>query len=97
MIHSELNAILNCRVLPREAGGGKAYVTGRCCNHCLQSLIQAGITEIYMANRRGSKLEDEASLFVFDQIIQQSGIKVHIIDYDLTWIKQLAEYYNTNK
>jgi len=97
MIHSELNAILNCRVLPREAGGGRAYVTGKCCNNCLQSLIQAGVREIYMANRKGSELEDEASLSIYNQIIEQSGIVVHALDYDLSWIKQIAEYYNSNK
>lgn len=97
MIHSELNAILNCRVLPREAGGGKAYVTGKCCNHCLQSLVQAGIKEIYMANRKGTMLEDEQSLLVNDQIIQHSKIKVNVVDFDLSWISQIADYYNQNK
>jgi dCMP deaminase len=97
MIHSELNAILNCRVLPREAGGGRAYVTGKCCNNCLQSLIQAGVNEIYMANRKGTMLEDEASLSVCNQIIEQSGIAVRVMNYDLSWIKQIAEYYNSNK
>jgi dCMP deaminase len=97
MIHSELNAILNCRVLPREAGGGRAYVTGKCCNNCLQSLIQAGVNEIYMANRKGTMLEDEASLSVYNQIIEQSGIAVRVMNYDLSWIKQIAEYYNINK
>jgi len=97
MIHSELNAILNCRVLPREAGGGRAYVTGKCCNNCLQSLIQAGVREIYMANRKGSELEDEASLSIYNQIIEQSGVAIHALDYDLSWIKQIAEYYNSNK
>lgn len=97
MIHSELNAILNCRVLPREAGGGKAYVTGRCCNHCLQSLIQSGVTELNMANRKGTVLEDEKSLEIFNQIIEQSNIKVRFIDFDLKWLKQITAYYEANK
>jgi len=97
MIHSELNAILNCRVLPREAGGGKAYVTGRCCNHCLQSLIQSGVTELNMANRKGTALEDEKSLEIFNQIVEQSHIKVRFLNYDLKWLKQITEYYEQNK
>jgi dCMP deaminase len=94
MIHSELNAILNCKVLPREVfGGGKAYVTGRCCNHCLQSLIQSGVNEINMANRRGTVLEDEKTLEIFNRIVEDSGIKVRVLDYDLKWIKQIVEHY----
>jgi dCMP deaminase len=94
MIHSELNAILNCKVLPREViGGGKAYVTGRCCNHCLQSLIQSGVNEINMANRRGTMLEDEKTLEIFNRIVEDSGIKVRVLDYDLKWIKQIVEHY----
>jgi len=96
MIHSELNAILNCKVLPREvAGGGKAYVTGRCCNHCLQSLIQSGVKEINMANRRGTMLEDEKTLEIFNQIVKETGVIVRSVDYDLKWIKQIAEYYES--
>ena len=94
MIHSELNAILNCKMLPREAnGGGKAYVTGRCCNHCLQSLIQSGVNEINMANRRGTMLEDEKTLEIFNKIVDDSGVKVRVLEYDLKWIKQIVEYY----
>ena len=94
MIHSELNAILNCKVLPREViGGGKVYVTGRCCNHCLQSLIQSGVNEINMANRRGTVLEDEKTLEIFNRIVEDSGIKVRVLDYDLKWIKQIVEHY----
>lgn len=97
MIHSELNALLNCRVLPREAGGGRAYVTGKCCNHCLQSLIQAGITEIITFDRRGTMLEDESSLKVHNKIIEQTGIKIRMISYDMAWIKQIVQNYENNK
>jgi len=94
MIHSELNAILNCKMLPREvSGGGKAYVTGRCCNHCLQSLIQSGVNEINMANRRGTMLEDEKTLEIFNRIVDDSGVKVRVLEYDLKWIKQIVEHY----
>lgn len=94
MIHSELNAILNCKMLPREVnGGGKAYVTGRCCNHCLQSLIQSGVNEINMANRRGTMLEDEKTLEIFNRIVDDSGVKVRVLEYDLKWIKQIVEHY----
>lgn len=95
MIHSELNAILNCRVLPREAGGGRAYVTGRCCNHCLQSLIQAGVNELIMSNRKGSALEDEKSLEIFNNIVEQTNVTIRFLKYDLKWLKQIINYYDT--
>ena len=97
MIHSELNAVLNCRVLPREAGGGKAYVTGRCCNQCLQSLIQAGVSQIYMANRKGSQLEDKNTLEIFNTIVEETNTQIHFIDYNLKWMKQIINYYENNE
>ena len=97
MIHSELNAILNCRVLPREAGGGTAYVTGRCCNHCLQSLIQAGLSRIVIANRKGTQLEDEASLKVYAKIIELSKIKVETLDFDFNWMKEIINHQENKK
>ena len=97
MIHSELNAILNCRVLPREAGGGTAYVTGKCCNHCLQSLIQAGLTRIVMSDRKGSQLEDEASLNISNQIIQLSKIRIDTISFNFNWMKEIIDYQEKTK
>lgn len=94
MIHSELNAVLNCKVLPREVlGGGKAYVTGKCCNHCLQSLIQAGVNEIYMADRQGTELESEDTEKIFKTIVSESKIKINVIKYDLNWIKQIINFH----
>jgi dCMP deaminase len=97
MIHSELNAILNCKVIPREVyGGGKAYVTGKCCNHCLQSLIQCGVNEIYMADRKGTDLENSKTEEVFDKVVSESGIIVKTLSFDLDWIKQIIEYHENN-
>lgn len=43
MIHSEINAILNCEHRPE---GATAYITGHPCLHCYQCMIQAGISKI---------------------------------------------------
>jgi dCMP deaminase len=97
IIHSELNAILNCKVIPREVqGGGKAYVTGRCCNHCLQSLIQSGVNDIYIADRKGTALEDQNTKKVFEKIIQQSGVNITTLKFDLDWIKQIVNFHENN-
>jgi hypothetical protein len=46
-----------------------------------------------MANRRGTVLEDEKTLEIFNRIVEDSGIKVRVLDYDLKWIKQIVEHY----
>lgn len=43
MIHSEVNALLNCEHRPV---GATIYVTGHPCLHCYQCLYQAGIARI---------------------------------------------------
>jgi dCMP deaminase len=43
MLHSELNAILNCEHRPEN---GIAYVTSRPCVHCTMCLWQVGIREL---------------------------------------------------
>ena len=78
---------------PQNQKPAKAYVTGRCCNQCLQSLIQAGVSQIYMANRKGSQLEDKNTLEIFDTIIEETKTQVHFIDYDLKWMEQIINYY----
>ena len=50
-----------------------------------------------MANRQGTKLEDEESLFIYNKIIEESKLDVIVMDYDLSWIKETAEYYIKNK
>lgn len=86
MIHSEMNAIFNCRILPKDCGGGRVYVTGRCCLSCLQSLIQVGVNEFYMAKRQGTKLENAETQKIFDFIVKDMDIIVNYLDVDLNWI-----------
>lgn len=46
MIHSELNAILNCARHGIHTVGATAYITSEPCNNCLQFMWQAGIVRI---------------------------------------------------
>lgn len=43
MVHSEVNALLNCEHRPE---GATIYITGHPCLNCYQCMIQAGIAEI---------------------------------------------------
>lgn len=91
MIHAEQNAIFNCSVLPVNCGGGKIYITGMPCNHCLQSLIQVGIKAIYIAKRRGTMLENEEDDKIKKQILSMSDVFILERDIDFSWVKDLGE------
>lgn len=93
MIHAEINSLLNCKVLPKETGGGKLYVTGQCCNSCFQQLIQAGVKEFYMAKRQGTHLESGETKEIFDKIVKETKVKIKYLDINLGWIKQLVDQF----
>lgn len=86
MIHAERNALSNCVIRPDN---GIAYVTGQCCNNCIMSLWQEGITQVYMANSHGTHLFDEKEQTMFDTFVNMSHLKIEYIDLDLSWIKRI--------
>jgi dCMP deaminase len=52
VVHSELNALLNCNT---STEGATVYVTGLPCNHCMIAMAQAGI-EVIVYGRVGSAM-----------------------------------------
>jgi dCMP deaminase len=84
MIHAEKNALSNCVIRPDN---GVAYVTGQCCNNCIMALHQEGIKKVYMGNNHGTHLFDETQQAIFDTFIKMSGIEIHKVDTDFSWIK----------
>lgn len=85
--HSERNAIAHCMISPwLIEKGAIAYITGEPCNACLSALWQANITKIYYAKRHGSQLINERTRQVRDIIVQQTGIEIHEVIPDLSWI-----------
>ena len=88
--HSERNAIANCTInLWSIPEGGIAYVTGKCCNECLQELWQNNIKTVYMAKRQGTKLENEETQKDFDLIIRETKMKVFFVDINIDWLKEI--------
>jgi dCMP deaminase len=87
MVHSERNALSNCVIRPDN---GIAYVTGQCCNDCIIALWQEGVNEVYMINDHGTKLFDVNAQKRFDTFINMSGMIIHKVDPDLSWIKNLC-------
>ena len=91
VIHSELNAVLNCSVPPRFLGGGIAYVTGRCCLDCLKVLGQAHVKTIYYADRQGSKLENDKQFEIEKILIQHMGLTLIKVTPDFSFFKNIFE------
>lgn len=87
MIHSERNALSNCVIRPDN---GIAYVTGQCCNDCIMALWQEGIKTVYMIDDHGTHLFDTEAQNRFNLFVTNSGIKIHKITPDLSWIKDLC-------
>jgi dCMP deaminase len=87
MVHSERNALSNCVVRPDN---GIAYVTGQCCNDCIIALWQEGIKTVYMIDDHGTHLFDDAAQKRFDTFIDMSGMQIHKIQPDLSWLKSLC-------
>lgn len=81
--HSEENALANCVIRP---DGATAYVTGQCCNHCLYSLWQNGIIEVYMVDGHGTQLFSQECLDWEKEFIEQTGIIVHKVKPNLSWL-----------
>jgi dCMP deaminase len=86
MIHAERNALSNCIIRP---DGGTAYVTGQCCNDCIMSLWQEGITDVIMLDGHGTKLFDENAQKHFDLFVKQTGIQVVKHTPNLSWINKI--------
>lgn len=90
MIHSEMNAILNSTRNPLELSmGAKAYVTGRCCNFCLQHLIQFGVNEIYELDQAGSITEDSKYQEQRQKILSMNPlVSTYIVDPNSKWLRR---------
>lgn len=87
MVHSERNALSNCMVRPDN---GIAYVTGQCCNDCIIALWQEGVKKVYMIDDHGTHLFDTEAQNRFDTFIRMSGMEVHKVLPNLSWLKNLC-------
>ena len=84
IVHSEINALLNCVIKPKDC---TAFVTGQCCNHCIFCMWNAGITEVVMANQHGSYLIDDKQKKIFELFINQTGLRIRYVDCKFDLIK----------
>lgn len=84
MIHSEHNAVLNCAKHGISCDGATAYVTGQPCFNCLQFMYQAGIRNIYYANRNMAVMSNNEEAQVKFEILAHLMPSMSIYALDLT-------------
>lgn len=71
IVHAEVNAILNCVVLPLT--GGTIYTTQFPCPRCTQSIIQTGIRQVvYLEKKLHQASSNEASA----KMLADAGVAV---------------------
>ena len=67
--HAEMNAIMNCTMLPK---GCTIYVTLFPCNECAKLVIQSGIKKvIYLSD----KYKDADNMIASRTLLQKSGVE----------------------
>ena len=94
MIHAEENALLNCKILPREVmGGGTVYITGQPCNNCFQKLIQGGVERFIIAKRQGTKLETKETIKIFKFLVKQTKVTIKYINFNKNWILNYLNHF----
>lgn len=93
MIHSELNAILNCAQHGIACNESTAYITGPPCCSCLQYMYQAGISEIYFANNNHAHMclnkEYETQFEILAHLMQT--MKIFCLDIDDETLKKIEK------
>ncbi len=73
MIHSEVNAVNNCIIKPKNA---IAYVTGEPCNNCLMHLWQNNIVKVFYLDTHGTFLWGDEEKEIRKIFVEQSGIEL---------------------
>ena len=91
IVHAEVNAILNCVVLPLT--GSTIYATQFPCPRCTQSIIQVGIRRVvYLEKKDHHSAANEAS----SRMLADAGVEVHALSETAIaaaeWCDQLADF-----
>lgn len=91
IVHAEVNAILNCVVLPLT--GSTIYTTQYPCPRCVQSIIQVGIQRVVYLEKKSHQVAlNEASA----KMLQDAGIDVQALQememQAATWCQELSSF-----
>ena len=90
VIHSELNAILNCPFRPK---GCTIYITGKPCSSCIKDIIQSGIRKI-IYGKIGSAMVDDKDWGLTTMMAENHGVE--LVEYKgptpIRGLLELVEY-----
>lgn len=91
IVHAEVNAILNCVVLPLT--GSTIYTTQYPCPRCVQSIIQVGIQRVVYLEKKSHQVAlNEASA----KMLRDAGIDVQALQEmemrAATWCQELSGF-----
>jgi dCMP deaminase len=91
IVHAEVNAILNCVVLPLT--GSTIYATQFPCPRCVQSIIQVGIKRVVYLEKKSHHV---ASNGASDKMLADAGVEVLPLDEleapAAVWCDKLDEF-----
>ncbi len=71
IVHAEVNAILNCRVLPLT--DATIYATQFPCPRCVQAIIQVGIRRVVFLERKSHQVAQNGAA---EKMLQDAGVEV---------------------
>ena len=91
IVHAEVNAILNCVVLPLT--DGTIYATQFPCPRCTQSIIQAGIRRVVFLEKKD---HHHAANAASAKMMEDAGVEVHALSETALaaaqWCDELAGF-----
>ena len=96
IVHAEVNAILNCVVLPLT--GGTIYATQFPCPRCVQSIIQVGIRRVVYLEQKPHQV---AAIAAANKMLRDAGIEVQSLaelePESPTWSSRLEEFIRDSR
>ncbi len=96
IVHAEVNAILNCVVLPLT--GGTIYATQFPCPRCVQSIIQVGIQRVIYLEQKPHQV---AAIAAANKMLRDAGIQVHALAEleaeSPTWSTRLEQFIRASR
>jgi dCMP deaminase len=96
IVHAEVNAILNCVVLPLT--GGTIYATQFPCPRCVQSIIQVGIQRVVYLEQKPHQV---AAIAAANKMLKDAGIEVQALAEleaeSPTWSTRLEQFIRESR
>ncbi|MFN5048570.1 deoxycytidylate deaminase [Roseateles sp.] len=91
IVHAEVNAILNCVVLPLT--GSTIYTTQFPCPRCAQSIIQVGIAQVVYLEKKSHQVALNSAS---DKMLSDAGVRVLSLEQlespSAQWCGKLDEF-----